>query len=285
MRPETKPETPIAVYCDRFGGTITFLDEVEDSSMYYIATLFLSIFFITATVGHTADFSFIDTVNVWPGYEGTLKSGDDVVGNPEITGGSVTCDDDDILESVVINYEIENNAQNFLDLWSLIAPEDLFFDLDCDGIWDVVVTDELASSPDTPIWNVYAISTPIKPVDPATVYDLASDRFPGTPNTIRGEHPVALASYDNLEQLGTAAFSPAWITNPALINQENIAWTFRFFDDKEIVIGESIALGWTVNCGNDVVYTKFVVPLPAALAFLTMGVSMLGVLRKKGIVA
>jgi hypothetical protein len=253
--------------------------------MYYFATFIFSLCLLSASFADARVFTFTDSATVWPGYEGSSKSDVDIVGNPEITGGSLSTGENGLLENITINYEIGNAEQSYLDLWNQIKPEDLFLDVGSDGTWDVVVTDEVPNSPDTAIWNVYEISTEVKPDTPGSVYDLGSDRFPGTSDEIRGDHPVALKAAEYGDQIGTALFSPTWICDPGLVDRESIAWTFSFFDDDGIFITQSTTLGWVENCANDVLYEQIMVPAPAALLLLVSGACILGLLRKEGVVA
>ena len=87
----------------------------------------------TTSVSFAVPVTFNDTKNYWPTWSnGTSDDSQDVIGTPNITGGTADIVNG-LLKSVQINY---TNINSFPSL----TAGDLFIDLGSNNYWDYVVT-------------------------------------------------------------------------------------------------------------------------------------------------
>jgi hypothetical protein len=256
---------------------------IMKKSIFVLIGLFAVLFLVTPPLD-ARTVSFGDSAIYWPGHPavntadlwGFYDNTTDYIGEPDLKGGKIE------INAGVTKVSIEGYGYQFSG--QTLSPGDLFISARSDaGQWDFVVPLNiapamLASGNGGGTYNVYRLTGGIPVQGGSDFYRITGPDFvdPWPYDDLRNDHPIALATgylkNGNYEDWGTAVFSGA-------VN----GFTTWEFSKPLTYTGDTIAVGWTVSCANDVIYEKVNVPEPTVLILLGVGlIGVLGAKRKTG---
>lgn len=212
--------------------------------------------FLCASAGATV-ITFTDSSNYAPTWaNGTWDDNRDVIGTPQITGGSISIDEG-ILQSISFDYNSYSN---------LYEEGDLFIDIGHDDNWDYV-----ADTSSGELYHITSMFSAIKGVNDS--YYLTSDDYKRASwSNYRDDHAVAM----NKEAQG---LTYEFVSFFSLTGFNANTSTDVIFAGLDIDLGgQAFAFMFAPTCANDVVYNK--VPEASTTLFLGFFLLGLGVTRR-----
>lgn len=234
--------------------------------------------------------SVSDSAINWPGYDQTKTNASyrtsDVIGIPNIlemdftfTGSTLT--------SIGVDFNLKNTAG--ITDWNTmrIKPGDIFIDTDADAKWNYIIHNPtnliysdyatISGAPVASTWTIYSTSLDYSPssIADTSLYNM-STVFVGNPNSYiwRKDHPIQASS---TAISGATAIGTATVTWPQTAATTGISALWELASGLEFLHGQTITVGFTVSCANDVFFQDVRVPNPEPVTMLLMGAGFAGI--------
>lgn len=259
--------------------------------IFFVTAIFC--YFISANDAKAVTVSFSDTKNYWDGWTNSTKLNGvsdnnlDVIGNPNITGGTATTINGK-LTSISFNYSATS--------YRSILPGDLFINIlnsSNDHNWDYAV--KTLGSTSAGNYSLYNLANSnISDIRPSTLnYSTSPYSLSGRDNQnyyginwsgylIRDDHPAGI----NLSHLpGLTTTYTAWFSGFDNSSNSNMHTSTYSFGNGIELSGNDFIIGWQMTCANDVLYerVKNPVPEPSTFILLFAGIAGLAIIRKRSL--
>ncbi len=263
-----------------------------------VATLLLVL--ALTGIGYASSVNFSDTQNYWPSWgNGTPDDNKDVIGDPNITGGTAMFNNADDLTRIYFDYTAP------LTTWAMLAPGNLFINIltgASDTTWDYVVATMGTPVNDADgfdntgnptglaagnysLYNISALNIDARHGVNDPKYKLSGqdnkDAWAGY--NIRDNHPIGIKDEFLTSPIKSVYFSG--FPGEMIDDGTPSPWertSYYDFGNGLALGGHDIIIGWEMTCANDVVYEQIhPAPEPATITLLGLGlIGLAGFMRK-----